>query len=72
MSKSHGKGLGISVHGGTNDTNAWKMRIEAQTFAEPPVREFKPLKSWPAREHLRQGEIDALRAAPSVFDNRGR
>ena len=70
--KAHGKSLGISINGGTSDINAWKMRIEAQTAAEPPVSTFKPLKSWPAREHLRQGEIDALKAAPSVFDNRGR
>jgi len=58
--------------GGTSYINAWKMRIEAQTAEAPKVPEFKPLKSWPAREHLRQGEIDALKAAPSVFDNRGR
>lgn len=41
-------------------------------MAGAPMPVFKPLKSWPAREHLRQGEIDALKAAPSVFDNRGR
>jgi len=41
--KEYGQDLNV---GGTSDINAWKMRIEAQTFAEPPVREFKPLKSW--------------------------
>jgi len=54
----------------SSQVNKWKQGFD--TTEPAPAPEFKPLKSWPAREHLRQGEIDALRAAPSVFDNRGR
>jgi len=54
----------------TSQVNKWKQQFTDETPLKVP--EFKPLKSWPAREHLRQGEIDALKAAPSVFDNRGR
>jgi len=54
----------------TSQVNKWKQQFTDETPLKVP--EFKPLKSWPAREHLRQGEIDALMAAPSVFDNRGR
>jgi hypothetical protein len=48
--KRTGKGPALSINepnrGGTNETNAWKMRIEAQTAAPPRIREFKPLKGY--------------------------
>ena len=34
-----------------------------------PMQTFQPLRSWPAREHPRQSEIDAFREIPSRWSN---
>ena len=66
--RNRGKGRGISINepnmGGTSDVNAFKMRIEAQTLAPPPVREFRPLK---VQIHPRQAEMLAYAEIPSRY-----
>ena len=64
--KAHGKGLGISINGGTSTINKFKMLL-ANASEGVEVREFKPLVSWPAAAHPRQAEIDALRVIPSRY-----
>ena len=32
------------------------------------VRKIEPLRSWPAKPHIRQGELDAYRSMPSEYN----
>ena len=65
MSKSHGKGHGITLS--TAGEKQYFDRILANVSEGLPMPEFKPLRSYPATAHPRQSEIDAFCRAPSRF-----
>lgn len=63
--KAHGKGLGINLTDKfTNQVNKFKRGL-ANVSEGVPVVAFRPLRSWPARPHEREADLEAYRNLPT-------